>query len=68
MKTGQNIEAAEAFETALKQRTGDPNVYRHLAEVYLALGDATSSRLAATRYRESIELAKRLRAERFGAQ
>ncbi len=68
MKAGQNAEAAEAFETALQQRTGDPNVYRYLAEVYLALGDPASSRLAATRYRETIDAAKRERAARFAGQ
>jgi predicted Zn-dependent protease len=68
LKTGQNMDAATAFETALERRTGDPNVYRYLAEVYLALGDAASSRLATTRYREAIEIAKRRRAERFAAQ
>ena len=68
MKAGQNMDAATAFETALDRRTGDPNVYRYLAEVYLALGDPASSRLATTRYREAIEGAKRLRAQRYGAQ
>ncbi len=68
MKVGQNTDAATAFETALERRTGDPNVYRYLAEVYLALGDMASSRLATTRYRETIESAKRQRAQRFAAQ
>ena len=68
MKTGQNIDAATAFETALERRTGDPNIYRYLAEVYLALGDPASSRLATTRYREAIDAAKRQRAARFAGQ
>ena len=68
MKTGQNMDAATAFETALERRTGDPNVYRYLAEVYLALGDMPSSRLATTRYREAIDAAKRQRAARFAGQ
>ena len=68
MKTGMNNEAAGAFETALEQRTSDPNVYRYLAEVYLALGDPASSRVTTTRYREAIDAAKRQRAARFAGQ
>jgi tetratricopeptide (TPR) repeat protein len=68
VKVGQTMEAAQAFESALERRTTDPNVYRYLAEVYLALGDPASSRLATTRYRETIDAAKRERAARFAAQ
>jgi tetratricopeptide (TPR) repeat protein len=68
MKVEQTMEAAQAFESALERRTSDPNVYRYLAEVYLALGDPASSRLATTRYRDAINAAKRERAARFAAQ
>jgi tetratricopeptide (TPR) repeat protein len=66
MKLGQAPDAIQSFEAALQRAPADPNVFRYLAEAYLAAGRPDASRQAAARYRESIESAKKLRALRFG--
>ena len=66
MKIGQTMEAIQSFEGALQRGPAEPDVYRYLAEAYLAADRPDASRQAAARYRESIESAKKLRALRFG--
>jgi tetratricopeptide (TPR) repeat protein len=63
--TRQPLEAIQAFEAALKRDVPDPNVYRYLAEAYLAAGQTDAGRQAAARYREAMEFAKKQRALRF---
>jgi tetratricopeptide (TPR) repeat protein len=65
--SNQTRDAIEAFQTALALEPSDPDVHRQLAEVYLAAGQTDAGRVAAARYRESIESAKRQRALRYAS-
>ena len=64
--SGQTLDAIEAYRTAAELDPSDPNVLRYLAEAYIAAGQADAGRVAAARYRELVETAKRQRALRYG--
>ena len=64
--SGQPPDAIQAYRTAADLDPSDPDIHRYLAEAYIAAGQADAGRLAAARYRELVEAAKRQRALRYG--
>ena len=64
--SGKTLDAIEAFRAAAELDPSDPNVLRYLAEAHIAAGQVDAGRVAAARYRELVEAAKRQRALRYG--
>ena len=64
--SGKTRDAIGAFRTAAELDPSDPNVLRYLAEAHIAAGQVDAGRVAAARYRELVETAKRQRALRYG--